>query len=810
MEPVKWVSLPGCDVAVPANEIALRLSVSGSGWFLDGDGQRRQVRSGDADALIATLLKSAPQRHLALMVSSVLPGLCLGPALNLAVDALAKKRAHGEDGHSLVRTDEHIAIVSRSHSLRDSLAESTLRFGMQAVFPLMSFPTFRLKRNGDAQAARFGRNLDRLHFEQFKESPKFLFYDLSPLHDVQRVTECAIVVAELSESDGPHYVDRLMTFARICHARFVFPIISYHDVEKRRLLESLGYTILTMTKGSGSANPDFTFSALAAATPTRTEFRVTSCSAPIATALAIDRAYRMLREMWKICGGNEQPRQLRRAWNLLDEITAAPAAIKTLEAIRRDAPGVTTTIRFGLEKLERLDCDSLPQEIRIAVNMRWPHLHELLVHIYELLYAHNPIAEAAIERIVDTKVPLTVMTRSDTAAAALQRDLLFDWEWNAEEADVRVGSAATLCRERVVARNVLSVGFNPNARPQLHWSALPESLEVVTYPHALAALAEYQTLLRRNFAAIIPKANSERLFGLRGRDDVKETKAPVFDLAYDDLTQLIAEFRDARRADATTRKDNRSSLLSEDEIVMADFVVPEADAAPQAEPTAIPEAPDPSEGMHALIRLVGGGEHRTALTTTFAVLPADSEELVRVKAIDLSPGDRIVLLSEDEHRSVYALIAERTQHLFPMDDRALELWDASIELLRGEYPPHYPHKVEEFCRRLEDEHCPRGRQSMRNWLSGRVFAPEAVEDVELLLRIAGVPGDTVTIAKVVSTELDRYRNFRRTIGRAIARRTVTRAEGRDVRHRLEEEIDEVLDLCDIREVASVDIINPVA
>lgn len=99
---------------------------------------------------------------------------------------------------------------------------------------------------------------------------------------------------------------------------------------------------------------------------------------------------------------------------------------------------------------------------------------------------------------------------------------------------------------------------------------------------------------------------------------------------------------------------------------------------------------------------------------------------------------------------------------------------------------------------------------MRNWLSGRVFAPEAVEDVELLLRIAGVPGDSAAIAKIVSTELDRYRNFRRTIGRAIARRTVTRAEGRDVRRRLEEEIDEVLDLCDIREVASVDIIDPAA
>ncbi|MGH7736654.1 MAG: hypothetical protein ACREMP_02110 [Candidatus Tyrphobacter sp.] len=803
MEPVKWVSLPGCDVSVPANDIALRLSVSGSGWFINADSERRQVDSGDADALAASILKSAPQRHFALMVSSVLPGLWLGPALNLAVDALAKKRANGEDGHTLVRTDDHIAIVSRSHSLRDFLAESTLRFGSQ-VFPLMSFPTFRLKRNGDTQAARFGRNLDRLGFEQFTVSPRFLFYDLSPLHDVERVTECAIVLAELSESDGPHYVDRLMNFARICHARYVFPIISYHDVEKRRLLESLGFMIVTMTKGSGSADPDFTFSALAAATPDRTEFRVTSCGDPIETALAIDRAYRMLREMWKICGSNAQPRQLRRAWNLLDEMTAAPAAIRTLETVRLDAPGVTT-IGFGLKKLARLDCDSLPTPVQGALNIRWPHMHELLLYIYKLLLARNPVAEAVIERIVEAKGRLTVMTRSDTAAAALKRDLLFDWEWNDEAGDVRIGSAASLCRERIIARNVVAVGFNPNSRPQLHWSALPERLEVVTYPHALTSLAEYEALLRRSVAAVIPKANSERLLELRGNESVNVTNAHVFELAYADLAALIAAFRDARRADLVARKDEPSALLSEDEIVMADFVAPETDQAPQSEPTAVAEAHDAGEGMHALIRMVDGSVHVTALTTTFAVLPADSEELVRLKAVDLSQGDRIVLLSEDEHRSVYALIAERTQHFFPIDDRALELWDASTERLRAEYPPEHPYKVDEFCRRLEAENCLRGRQSMRNWLTGRVFAPEALEDVELLLRIAGVPGDTAAIAKIVCTELDRYRNFRRTIGRAIARRTITRAEGRDVRHRLEEEIDEVLDLCDIREVESVDI-----
>ena len=130
-----------------------------------------------------------------------------------------------------------------------------------------------------------------------------------------------------------------------------------------------------------------------------------------------------------------------------------------------------------------------------------------------------------------------------------------------------------------------------------------------------------------------------------------------------------------------------------------------------------------------------------------------------------------------------------------------------MELVREEFPPGDPTAVEAFCKRLEDDHCGRGRQSMRNWLNGRTHAPEAPEDVGILLRVAGTPGDAVALAKIVSTELDRYRNFRRSIGRAIVRRTVMRAGGRPSRSRLDKEIDEALELCDVREIESVDIIE---
>lgn len=247
------------------------------------------------------------------MASSVVPGLCLGPALSLAVDSLVSMRIHKEDGRWLIRIDERIGIVSRSHSLRDHLAESHLRFGRNVEFPFMSFPTFRIKRSGENEPARFGRN-GHARIDMFKVSPKFVFYDLAPLQDMSDVPKCAVVLAELFENDGPQYVDRLMAFARACYARFVFPIISQHDLEKRRMLEAQRFALAAVTKGAGISEPTFTFSRLSAGTSEQTRFVVHPCSEPMETALEIDRAYRILRQMWKVCGNLTQPRQLRKAW----------------------------------------------------------------------------------------------------------------------------------------------------------------------------------------------------------------------------------------------------------------------------------------------------------------------------------------------------------------------------------------------------------------------------------------------------------------------------------------------------------------
>ena len=45
---------------------------------------------------------------------------------------------------------------------------------------------------------------------------------LRRFNSLDAVPECAVVLAELAEPDDPQYIERLMTFARACRARFVF------------------------------------------------------------------------------------------------------------------------------------------------------------------------------------------------------------------------------------------------------------------------------------------------------------------------------------------------------------------------------------------------------------------------------------------------------------------------------------------------------------------------------------------------------------------------------------------------------------
>ena len=801
--PAGFVPVPGCSLFIPVRDLTRRLSDRDAGWFQNTENGSRTVDYGDNDALVSWILKSSEQNHVGLAVSSVIPGLSLGPALNFALDSFVKKQFN-RDG--AVRTDERIAVVSRSHAIRDYLAESVFALA-QEMIPFMAVPTFRLKRNGDAVPARFGR-YDTASFRTLKDIPAFLVYDLCPLDYANRMPPCAIVVAELAEHDTIEYAERLIKFAEASHSRAVFPIISYHDIEKRRWFESRGFTFVVATMPSGTSSPDFSFSKLSAATPPRTKLSVVACFDPISTALAIDGAYRLLREMWRACGSQQVPNQLRHAWSLLDELTAAPCRIATLEAVRRDSPRVTT-IRYAIERLDYIDSSGLSADASTSIVLRWPHFIDAIKCVYDALYSRNPLYEKLAERVVDTTGTLTVLTRSDTAAAALRRDLMFDWGWQ-DEGNIRIGSTARLCRERIIARNIAAVGFNPGFRPHQYWAMLPESIEIFTYPHMLAAIADYQNYAGQNGVLALPTANEKALAELFDPELLLATGAPAYQLDCSDLSAEMRAFASHLHASKSASQSSGESLYDEKDFGLDDVTGPVASRPElRAEPTAI-DLGDSEELAYVIVRLESGDLRKVPADAVFAVVPADSDELVKLKASALSQGDRVVLLSQDEHRSAFSLISERTRHLFPIDERALGLWESTIERLRAEYPPGEVDGVDRFCMRLEAEQCPVGRQSMRNWLQGRVHAPESSRDIAILMRVAGVAGDLATIAEAVSHELDAYRNFRRTIGRAIARRTVQRMDGRVARGRLDEEIDEVLELCDIHTVESVETLDPAA
>lgn len=797
-----WVALPGCDVRVPRDGLVARLSEFGCGWSQVSGFDRRALTLGMLDAAAIAVLKSAsPSGKVALSVARVEPGISLGPAMILALTALVSP--HGFDTSPFpIRNGDRVAIASRSHAVRDLLAESVLKFGSHET-RVCQFPTFRIKRNGELSEAYFGRIPVRARPKLFQESVHFVLYDFIPMRsEAVALPKCEVVLAELSETDRPDVVDRLFAFADSVQASTVLPIVNFHDLQKRKRLEERGFTVLAIQSESGIADATPTFRGIDLASPAFCDVLVTPCGLDSSSARALAMANAAMADVWKACAGRgESPPILRTAWRLLDDLATAPVPLQTVEAVRRDTPGITT-IGHAIERLGRFDVNSLAPQIRDAFLLRWGRVRDLIEAAYRAVMDENPLYEPLVERIVDAREPLFVGLASSSAAAALRRDLLVGYGWQ-DEGLVTIGSSVALARKRSVTRNLLAVGFDGFYRPQMHFSGLPQKFEILTYPHLLAKMIAYKSMLDAAFTRDVPRSNAAAFCISFGGTNVKATGKPVarvqFDVPASAALRFASDLKAVESAEATSSND----VLGDETLDVYGGVEGIADSIDDVSDEEPSRADGSSDVDMLMVRMTDGSIHRYRDGDEFIVLPADDEVALTRSARELEPGDRLVLLDDGEHKSVFRLIVDQTRHLVNVDDRALQRWEDAMDAVRSRFPPADADARDAFCAALEDAGCRRHRATMRTWIIGKSMAPESSEDVAFILRLAGFQGDHGAAAEVLADELNVVRHFRRSIGRGVVRRLAQRATGREARGRLDEEIDEVLDLCEVRIVESV-------
>jgi len=801
------VDLPGCSVTVSPDLLFSRMAATGQGWRIRNEHEDFRPALSSLDLAILEAIRRAAQRHsrLAIGVSRVLVGMVLAPVIYAALRTLIQRDrpdAGTTENEYPLRPGERVLIASRSHAIRDLLAESVLTFqGVQTH--LAQFPIYRLTRDGVLKPGVFGRlpRTQRPRPQQMlSTATPLVVYDFWPLPPETRLPEVATVFAELTEQDRADSVERLAEVIERSRARSAVVIVNFNDVEKRKQLAALGFEFMaartTAEGGAKDLQPTFTGVDRVAPKTHRVIFQSVPEDDPAAKPLT--EAFQLLAEVHGRASSDElYPMALGRAWYLLDQLVGCPSSLRRYETLRRLDP-YSQTLRFRIDRLEHLGFGPMPGAMRGALMTRWPHVIELLRAAYDLLIESNPKWWPLAETVLYADAPLGVILGNRLQAQALREDLLVEFDWSEDGSPVRIRSMAAARRGDERFERILLLSHWSDRQRALVFSLLPSEVRVLGYPFEAPVLEKRLQVMRLDLDVTLASSTRQTLGGLLGvrvrPTDGHGRSAVQWD------AQTVAVARDsARRYWNRPRDQERTD--SEDELLF------EYAAARSSEPRSSAEAEGDADGedVETVTLLFTDGVSLTvAAERELLVLPEGVGATEQRFAPDVRPGDRVLLLSSGEHEDLFTAALSRTSHLMDTDQRVLARWRDALVAVRHRFPPAVWGTGPRFVEALRQVGCTRDPVTTRGWLRGSTLAPREPADIARILQLAGGFADPDLWAGMIDREICSVRGFHSRIGRRIGRRMLG---GPEMSDRIDQEIDELLEHADLRTVESVGAIE---
>jgi hypothetical protein len=202
--------LPGCTLHIAPEWLFERMSAAGQGWHLRSEfGDMWPLPAGMDQAVIeASRLVASQGGRLAIGVPRVVTGMALGPVIYTAINLLIQRdrvRASSSAPGFVpfpFPANAHIVLASRSHAIRDMLAESLVQFGTRH-WRLCHFPTYRMRRNGSLEPCVYGRltgSQRPRRQDLLATATPIVVYDYWPLSSKVGLPRVGALFAELSEA----------------------------------------------------------------------------------------------------------------------------------------------------------------------------------------------------------------------------------------------------------------------------------------------------------------------------------------------------------------------------------------------------------------------------------------------------------------------------------------------------------------------------------------------------------------------------------------------------------------------------------
>jgi len=666
-----------------------------------------------------------------------------------------------------------IVITARDRPIRDSYFAQRITFTEQNLF-ISEFPAYRIKRTGEV--------LPISAASPTRLSSPVLFYHFDALDSqdfrLDRL-DARLVLAELSETDSrlaPELLKRLENLRTALDDPRTIVFFNSFDDRQRECLQEAGYlmlhvrpksldpTVIPRLPSLASAFADFNYSQRVVPDVIEDDGGISKSLYDAALAIA---------RVADVITAPESRTVIGRWWGIWRTLKDLAAPLESYERYRTHAQR-----RGSLEAaIDRVSTsgDRLSGPESRTVRAVAPTVAESLRAIYRLLSQHSPKADRLLHLSAGIECSATgsliVLPEKAQMEALREYLLLRDQKLLDRIRAAYLARAPEASRQNSVEEMLITGAWAP-WHDSLLLAVGASRIRVLMYEY------EASLLLRRLDEHA---AESARLAG-----DTSAREDPILAIQVGDLEKLKALIESRRQIVEEGRDQHQPPVPSATEI---------------EEEYEIPDDRDYGEKEAGLtIVFTDGSSLQARPHTELLIVTEDGVE--SVFASNVSAGEQIALIPEEEARSIFDSVLSRVKHLVQADPEVLELWRGTVRRLvfGGDFPAR---SIGQMVRELRALGCRRHQATIQNWFKGVTLAPREITDIQLVLQLGGAERP-LELAKVVRREIEVVRNFNRRLGRRIRRKLVADATGESApRERIDYEIDEAIEDLEYRTVQRV-------
>lgn len=750
------------------------------GWAIKRDARSVDVPLNELDYFAVRVLANTIETSgkTVIAVPRTTPGLTLSLVSYLTVNRFISKEKKGLDAVALmfegfrsIPIDEKtpVVVITKNRKLRDYYANSDITFGGH-TFPFKNFPIYRIKRSGEL--TKLVRTSDN---RRFKIAP-VVFYHLDELETIPRSLEGSVVLIELDTLLSYSAVDRLNSFLKAINPTGVLAVTNTFATGNLLKFKKEGFGLVVLRpemvlKYAGDESSFPSFASAMSEIPSLTEIHARHVQGQ-KIDLLISRLSTQLNKISQDLG-NDVPPIFFAARTILTVLRNLSVPLDIYE-IERKQSGYLKSIKFLIEKIfTNRYIDLTPNQESIILPI-WGAIATDYFELYRQLLIENPkyLALSTAMNSEEYSEDSLILV-FDNIQAKILRETLNNHQTEGESATINIQTVKDADRYGMRAQRIVLTGIWQAKDEAAVLCTMPDDIDIFTYSSEVLSL----------------KSIIKRLQEIPLAEDSINTLVKLGFVIDPDASKPISPWILADEETSKAMSEARAySEVAEPEEELPDFYYAEIE---DISPIFSEESED-TRKIYYEIETDEGDIYKLDASKDVLAYSEGTKIVRSISPENLSEGDSVLALDNESNREIFQEVALRTKDLIGANVETLEQWENALSYIRRLRASDGERSLIIILKMLK---CDKTETTMKQWFKGITLAPQNVEDVISLLRVANV-SSAKDIAPKVCVEIEKVRKFHRRLGRRLHSKISNMAQGNetDTDNEIDMEIDEILDL----------------